>query len=90
MMPIRPDPYPHNAATCLLMQVCNRILNLDPADSLAFHCKMAAMLQAELAIKNPPKKTYPKTHLIKPTTKCFFLVFFKFFISYENNTNFSL
>ncbi len=36
-----------NAATYLpMMQVCNRILNLDPADGLAFHCKMAAMLQA--------------------------------------------
>jgi hypothetical protein len=45
-----------------MMQVCNRILNLDPGDGLAFHCKMAAMLQAGLAIKNPPKKTHLKTH----------------------------
>ena len=25
--------------------MCNRILNLDPSDGLAFHCKMVAMLQ---------------------------------------------
>jgi hypothetical protein len=42
-------------------------------------------LQTGLAIKNPPKKN----HLKKPT-KMFFLRFFKFFIFYENNTNFSL
>ena len=28
-----------------MCQVCNRILNLDPSDGLAFHCKMVAMLQ---------------------------------------------
>jgi len=50
-----------------------------------------------LALKNPPKKTHPKkpkkTHLKKPTKNGFFWVFlgfFKFFIFYENNTNFSL
>jgi signal recognition particle subunit SRP72 len=25
--------------------VCNRILNLEPSDGLAFHCKMVAMIQ---------------------------------------------
>jgi hypothetical protein len=52
---------------------------------------------AGLALKNPPKKTHPKkpkkTHLKKPTKNGFFWVFmgfFKFFIFYENNTNFSL
>jgi len=46
-----------------------------------------------LSLKNPPKKTHPKTK--KKTTKNFFwgfflFVFFNFFIFYENNTNFSL
>ncbi len=49
-----------------------------------------AQFKAGLAIKNLPKKT----HLKKPTKNVFlggvFLVFFKFLIFYENNTNFSL
>ncbi len=50
-----------------------------------------------VGIKKPTQKTHPKkpkkTHLKKPTKKFFwgvFLGFFKFFIFYENNTNFSL
>jgi hypothetical protein len=38
--------------------------------------------------KNPPKKTQ-KNHLKKPTKNGFF-GFLKFFIFYENNTNFFL
>jgi hypothetical protein len=41
-----------------------------------------------LALKNPPKKNKKKTP--KKTTKNGFLGFLKFFIFYENNTNFSL
>jgi hypothetical protein len=55
-------------------------------------------LEAGLAIKNPPKKDYPKkkppkkTHkkTTKKSTKNVFFRFFKFLIFYENNTNFSL
>jgi hypothetical protein len=52
-----------------------------------------------LALKNPPKKTHPKKPTQKnppkkPTKNVFFWGvfwgFFKFFIFYENNTNFSL
>jgi hypothetical protein len=41
---------------------------------------------ARIGNKNPPKKT----HLKKPTKNVFDLGFFKFFIFYENNTNFSV
>jgi hypothetical protein len=55
------------------------------------------VLQPGLAIKThptkPPKKNQ-KNHLKKPTKNVFFFKvcfgFFKFFIFYENNTNFSL
>ncbi len=55
------------------------------------------VLQAGLAIKNPPKKTTQKNpkkttwknHLKKPTKNVFFLVFLKFLFFYVNNTNFS-
>jgi hypothetical protein len=53
---------------------------------------MGIAYEPGLALKNPPKKTQ-KTHLKKPTKNVFFWVFlgfFKFFIFYENNTNFSL
>ncbi len=45
-----------------------------------------------LALKNPPKKTQknPKKPTLKNPLKWVFLVFFKFLIFYENNTNFSL
>jgi hypothetical protein len=45
-------------------------------------------LYAGLALKNPPKKTQKTPH--KNPLKMFILGFFKFFIFYENNTNFSL
>jgi hypothetical protein len=44
-------------------------------------------LVAGLAIKNPPKKNKKNS---KKNTKNGFFVFLKFFIFYENNTNFSL
>ncbi len=51
------------------------------------------VVQAGLALKNPPKKPTQKTHLKKPTKNVFFggvLVFLNFSFFYENNTNFSL
>jgi hypothetical protein len=61
------------------------------------HAQYINLLQAGLAIKDPPKKTHPKkptqkTHLKNPTKMCFLVLFgfFKFSIFYENNTNFSL
>ncbi len=52
-------------------------------------------LQSRVGIKKPTQKSHPKKHLKKPTKNVFFggflfWVFFKFFIFYENNTNFSL
>ncbi len=47
------------------------------------------LVKAGLAVKNPPKKTHPKNPPKKPI-KNGFLGFFKFWIFYENNTNFSL
>ncbi len=61
------------------------------------HHKALSVLSCRVGIKkptqkNPPKKTQ-KTHLKKPTKNGFFwgfLGFFKFFIFYENNINFSV
>jgi hypothetical protein len=44
------------------------------------------LLNAGLAIKNPPKKSTQKTHLKKPIKNNFFVLFLIFF--YENNSNF--
>jgi hypothetical protein len=51
---------------------------------------LAALDQAGLPIKNPPKKPTQKKPTQKNPLKMGFLGFFKFIFFYKNNTNFSL
>jgi hypothetical protein len=64
------------------MVLLNRISQNLSASSSAYSVRVGIKKPTQ---KNPPKKTHLKNPL-----KMFLLGFFKFFIFYENNTNFSL
>jgi hypothetical protein len=70
-----------------------RVLGLEILDDLiaVVHLVLVLLplrLQPGLAIKNPPKNTQKPTK--RKPLKMFIFGFFKFFIFYENITNFSL